>query len=241
MTTLRPFLSFYGAKWRDTPKNYPPPQHRTIVEPFAGSAGYSIRHADHNVVLYEIDPTIAAVWEYLIHVKASEVRAIPDIPLDGSVEDLGVCQEAKWLVGFWLNAANPYACKTPSKWMKDGKHVGQFWGQRIRERLASQVDRIRHWKIYNSTYEDCDLRGEATWFVDPPYQGVGRYYCFGSKGLDFSALARWCRKRLGQTIVCENEGATWLPFKPLARVKTARTNRRSSEVVWLQTIPGGNE
>src|SRR5688500_5758691 len=37
---MRPFLSFYGAKWRSAPW-YGPPTHDVVVEPFAGSAGYS--------------------------------------------------------------------------------------------------------------------------------------------------------------------------------------------------------
>ena len=40
------------------------------------------------------------------------------------------------------------------------------------------------------------------------------------------------RARLGQVIVCENEGADWLPFSPLADVKATRPNSRSIEVVW---------
>ena len=100
---VRPFFGFYGGKWRDALKHYPEPAHRTVVEPFAGSAGYSLRHADRQVVLCELDPILAAVWTYLIRVKPSEIRSIPDIPLDGSVDDLNVCEEARWLVGFWLN------------------------------------------------------------------------------------------------------------------------------------------
>jgi hypothetical protein len=33
---LRPFFGFYGGKWRDALKHYPPPEHDTIIEPFAG-------------------------------------------------------------------------------------------------------------------------------------------------------------------------------------------------------------
>ena len=40
---MKPFFRYYGGKWRDCAK-YPPPQFDTIVEPFAGSAGYSVRH-----------------------------------------------------------------------------------------------------------------------------------------------------------------------------------------------------
>lgn len=39
---LKPFWRYYGGKYRAAPR-YPVPLHRTIVEPFAGAAGYSLR------------------------------------------------------------------------------------------------------------------------------------------------------------------------------------------------------
>ena len=39
---LKPFWRYYGGKYRAAPA-YPPPRLGTIVEPFAGSAGYSLR------------------------------------------------------------------------------------------------------------------------------------------------------------------------------------------------------
>jgi hypothetical protein len=49
---LKPFFSYFGAKWRLAPK-YPPPLHRTIVELFAGSACYATSYADREVILVE--------------------------------------------------------------------------------------------------------------------------------------------------------------------------------------------
>ena len=80
----------------------------------------------------------------------------------------------------------------------------------------------------------------ATWFVDPPYQGAGKHYRFGSEHIDFLALAGWCKSRPGQVIVCENKGAGWLPFRELADVKTTRADRRSREVIWLNSWSTGN-
>lgn len=229
---LRPFFGYYGGKWRDVPKYYPAPTHDTIVEPFAGSAGYALRYADRNVILCEIDPILAAVWGYLIKVSAEEILAIPDLKADETVDDLKAPQEAKWLVGLWLNRGVSRPRKSPSKWMRDGIRPGSFWGKRVRETIASQVEFIRHWKIYNCSYADLPFSGRATWFVDPPYQVAGQHYQFGSKQIDYFDLAAWCESRPGQVIVCENKGATWLPFEELAETKTTRANRRSREVVW---------
>lgn len=169
---LRPFFGFYGGKWRDTPKHYPPPRYDTIVEPFAGSAGYSVRYADRKVILGEKDEVIYGVWHYLIHVSSDEVRAIPDLEPGQSVADLDIPQEARWLVGFWLNRGASRPRTGPSAWMRDGIRPGSFWGDRVRETIALQVDSIRHWKVYNCSYETLPshVRGHATWFIDPPYQ-----------------------------------------------------------------------
>lgn len=230
---LRPFFGYYGGKWRDALKHYPPPAHDIIVEPFAGSAGYSLRYADRKIILCEIDPIVFGLWKYLINVKPSEILNLPDLDPAGSVDDLKLCQEAKWLIGFWINRGTARPRKTPSKWMRDGIRPGSFWGSRVREMIASQVESIRHWKVHEGTYMDCPIENLATWFIDPPYEIAGRHYRFGSEQLNYPDLAQWCKERKKQVIVCENQGATWLPFRPLANVKTTRANRRSQEVVWL--------
>jgi hypothetical protein len=231
---MRPFFGFYGGKWRDTPKHFPAPRHRRIVELFAGSAGYSVRHFGRDVLLVERDPVIAAVWDYLIRVSPGEVLAIPDVPLDGSVDDLGLGQEAAWLVGFWLNRGASRPRKRPSKWMREGLRPGSFWGDRVRQTIATQVPLIRHWRVFHGSFEDCPVEGPATWFVDPPYQKAGKHYAFGASGVNFDRLGAMCRTLPGQVIACENEGADWLPFSPLGDVKATRAGKRSKEAVWTR-------
>jgi len=234
---LRPFFGFYGGKWRDAPKHYPQPTFDIVVEPFAGSAGYALRYPTKRVVLCEIDPVIAGVWDYLINVSEREILAIPDLPEGCGVDDLGLCQEASWLVGFWMNRGASRPRKGPSKWMRDKIRPGSFWGERVRATIATQLHAIRHWEIHNVSYEECPVSRVATWFIDPPYQCAGQYYTYGSAQIDYDRLAKWCRSREGQVIVCENEGADWLPFEAVADVKTTRPGQRSVEVCWTSTGP----
>ncbi len=239
--TVRPFFGYYGGKWRDAVKHYPPPEHATIVEPFGGSAGYSLRYPTRRVILCELDPTLAGMWKYLTKVLAREILAIPDLAPGQSVDDLPICAEAKALVGFWLNRGVSAPRKRPSKWMRDGIRPGSFWGERVRTTIAAQLQAIRHWEVHNCSYEECPIpRGNATWFIDPPYQRAGTHYRFGSQDIDYSELANWCMSRRGQVIVCENAGADWLPFRLLDDVKTTRNGHRSKEVYWLNrfTYPG---
>lgn len=231
MRLMRPFFKLYGGKWRSVPRLYPHPQHDIIIEPFAGAAGYAVRYHDRRVTLADVDPVITGIWKYLIRVSSAEILSLPDLGPYDTVDDLKVCQEAKWLIGFWLNSATSSPRKSPSAWMRSGIRPGCFWGTRVRQTIASQVDGIRHWTILEGGYETLP-NVSATWFIDPPYQHAGRHYTFGSTLLDYVHLGAWCRARNGQIIVCESAGAAWLPFTPLASIKTAR-RRRSQEAIWI--------
>jgi hypothetical protein len=228
---MKPFFSFFGSKWR-VANYYPQPAHNTIIEPFAGSAGYSLRYPNHQIHLYDIDPTICGVWDYLIHSSSEEIRALP-IQVN-HVDDLRVPQAAKNLIGFWLNKATVQPSKSPGKWMRDYQSVqsGTYWGHKIRERIALQVPFIRHWTITQSSYVDIPNEA-ATWFVDPPYQIAGKAYRFHD--LNYPALGDWCKARRGQVVACENAGAIWLPFKPFRTIKGLegeRGGKKSIEVLW---------
>ena len=213
---------------------YPKPEHSTIVEPFAGGAGYALRYPDRNVILVERDPVVYGVWDYLIHTSPEEIRALPDVGKDETLDDLHVCQEARWLIGFWLgNSSRPSNKMTSRALYGIERGWANFWCPKLRERIASQTSRIRHWKVFNHSYADIQVSRAATWFVDPPYQVKGVTYAFGSKKINFEHLAGWCRDRKGQVIVCENVGAEWLPFRHLADTHNTQ-NKFSAEAIWVQ-------
>lgn len=234
---LKPFFTYYGGKWRAAPR-YPAPTHARLVEPFAGAAGYALRHYRHAVELYDVDTFVAGLWDYLIHVSADEVRRLP-LEVD-HVDGLGVCPEAKSLIGFWLNKGTAMPRKSPSRWMRDGLWPNSFWGPVIRERIASQVDAIRHWKIEQKSYKDVDTFDAATWFVDPPYAVSGHHY--RSSEVDYTHLAYWCRSLEGQVMVCEQAGADWLPFEPFLTTKATEGRHGKSvslEVIWTPAHTDG--
>jgi hypothetical protein len=233
---LRPMFNFFGGKWRTTPK-YPEPVYSTIIEPFAGSAGYSHHYWTKRIVLYEIDPVIAGLWNYLIQVKEDEIRSLPIHITD--LREMGLTQEQRWLIGFWVNRGTTSPRNKPSvrakrktgRWARPKSH----WGPTIKFLIASQLKYIRHWKIHNESYKNAPSI-EATWFVDPPYVEAGKHYKFHD--IDYPALSQWCRNRKGQVIVCEAPGADWLPFR---RFTIAKTNigkqidhKFAEELVWTK-------
>lgn len=241
MTTgLKPFWRYYGGKYRAAPR-YPAPRYGTIIEPFAGAAGYSLRYPDRNVILVDKYPVIAGIWRYLIRVSADEIRRIPDV---AHVDELPtwVSQEARWLVGFNMNFAIAAPCKQPGRQQKIHQEKSAdsiYRWENMRERIASQVDRIRHWRVIEDDWFNAPNL-EATWFVDPPYNNkAGSLYVHGSKRVDFDLLARGCRTMRGQVIVCENEGADWLPFREFATIKAGPRSpgKGSKEVIWTNDEP----
>jgi len=222
MTALRPFFRYYGGKWRTAP-GYPAPRHQLLVEPFAGAAGYSLRHHDRSVVLVEKDLVIASIWQWLLRATAADVLALPDVDERGT-DVLDVDPGALALIGMWLCNGVSSPRKTPSAWMRRYPEK-LWWGPRARQRIADQLPAIRHWTVICGDWSE-GPRGPATRFVDPPYAEQGRHYRHST--VDYAALARACTTWTGQTIVCEQAGATWLPFRPLHCAKATRGVSRES-------------
>ena len=152
------------------------------------------------------------------------------------MRELRVCQEAKSLIGFWINVGSPVPKNIVSTWSKEHAHnsdtVCSTWGEAIKRRIARQLQFIRHWKVTCKPYDEIITLGQrATWFVDPPYVERGASYKMGSKNLNYDALGEWCQSRRGQVMVCENDGADWLHFVPFAEMSGQA--KPSKEVIWL--------
>lgn len=229
---LHPFISYYGGKIK-LARRYPTPQYDTIIEPFAGSAGYSTIYFKKKVILIEKYPVLAELWKYLIRADPKRIISLPDVEEGQKVRDIkGLCQEEKSLIGWWVQIA----INAPRQSFNKGRNSSGTWGSHIRLHVARQVQLIRHWKVIEGEYTDApDIK--ATWFIDPPYQKQGKYYICPSKDIDFDSLGKWCREREGQVMVCENQGATWLPFKPFKDAPSSRGDigNRSLEAIWYRT------
>lgn len=230
---IKPFFYYYGGKWR-TIKSYPKPVYNTIIEPFAGAASYSLHYSNKKVLLYEINPKVFSVWDYLIKVKEDEIRNLPTKITD--LRNTSLPQEQRWLIGFWLNQATASPSNKPGRWMRDGIRPLSYWGFVVKNRIANQLKYIRHWKIVNKSYEECPNQ-QGTWFVDAPYQGPkGKAYPYHN--INYDILGNFCKSRQGQVIVCEGGEANWLPFRKFLSTKNAsgshKKDKVSKEVVWTK-------
>lgn len=214
-------FSYYGTKKRLAPL-YPKPAHRIIIEPFAGAAGYSCLYPDNEVHLYDANPKICLVWDYLIQATPNDIQALPDIMPGQSLDQFKMLSSAeRCLIGFCINPGSTTPKVTASKRSK--------WPS-MKNTLATFVPKIKHWTVEKRSYAEIPNQ-TATWFIDPPYQRAGKYY-FGFNALNFYRMGRWCANRDGQVIVCENKGATWLPFRWLSTQQGSI--QKNIEVVWTR-------
>ena len=217
MRRLKPFFSYYGSKWRLSIK-YPTPTFDTIIEPFAGSACYSLLHYQKNVVLYDAYDVIVQLWRYLINVTETEIYQLPLLCAGQEIPST-LSEEQKILLGFWVSKATTSPRKKYTKYTstrgESSEYLG-YWSANIRHRIATQLKFIRHWKIEHKSF--CNVNNQfCSWFIDPPYEKGGERYIHNK--IDYSQLANWCLNRQGQIIVCENGDADWLPFEPLQEHK----------------------
>jgi hypothetical protein len=226
---VRPLFPFYGSKWREA-RYYPKPGGH-VVEPFAGSAGYSTFWEPERVTLIDADPIIVGVWDYLIHATSTEIMQLPDLEVGQSVDDLRLPQEARWLIGFWLNRGSATPKKTKTAYSARTDRAQLTWSERARWRIARDRQLVQHWTVREGDYV---WAPEAnTYFVDPPYVDKGRYYRVNT--VNHEALGKWVRDLSGQVIVCEQAGADWLPFEPFRETKSSKGT--SKEVVWMSRSP----
>jgi len=212
-------FSYYGSKSKIV-ELYPPPKHKRIIEPFAGSARYSLKYWQNDVLLIDKYETIVNLWNWLKSVTPNDILNLPNM---GKGEDLRLIDtpiEAKILIGFCINRGSVSPKNISSgfnNWNEDKK------------RIAKELHKIKHWEIKQGCYTEIENE-TATWFIDPPYQFGGQHYKKSADEINFNDLGIWCMGRYGQSIVCENTKANWLKFKPVIEFNGAYD--KTTEAIW---------
>lgn len=235
MKITGPLFKWFGSKWLSS-KLYPAPIHDVIFEPYAGSAGYSLRHHEKQVVLWEENEQVRHLWEWLIaRATSALVLEIPlDLPEGTDIRALGLTNGQQLLLKHWQRTNNVGDCWTVSPW---GNKPGQ-WTANTRSRVAEELHAAKHWKVARVRPDQ-----PGTYFLDPPYIYNYRYRF---KEFDHAALVEKIAMipRGSQIIVCEaacqktGRVPEYLPFKPFASRITSRRkkteNHHSSEYLYYE-------
>src|SRR5262252_2422116 len=203
---LRPFFSYFGSKRTLAPR-YPEPLYPLIIEPFAGSAGYSLyHHYQHEIVLVDLNPTIVDVW----HKVQLADESFYDLPHGFDYVPSNLDPTTRALMGFWCARAASTPRMKVSPYARD---ASAGWSPTIIQRLIDQAPYIRNWHVCLGSYRQLpDV--VATWFIDAPYQHLPNSYPYSR--IDYEDLADFVLTRPGQVIVCEGGLANWLKFRHLA-------------------------
>lgn len=211
-----PFMKWFGSKWR-LAKKYPPPKHLTIVEPFAGSAGYSCLYHNRQIFLADTHKNVVDLWNLFIY-HSEQIEPIPvDLPPYSKFESLALSREQELVLNAWQRTNTVTMTRHTSSW---GSKPGQ-WIESTKNRLMNQCRMIGHWSVRHATWHETFDRFRdlpVTWFIDPPYQ-YG--YDYRQPRIDYKLLGEQIRTLKGQVIVCEGIGKNgekpdWLPFVELA-------------------------
>lgn len=212
-------FSYYGSKSKVVDL-YPSPKFGKIIEPFAGSARYSLKYFDREVILVDKYPVIVDLWKWLQQASEADIMALPNLENGQSLDNFDLPKEAKYLIGFCINGGSAQ----PKKTVKDFSN----WNEQKRV-IAKSLFKIKHWVIRLGSHDEIE-NTEATWFIDPPYQFGGEWYVKNNKSINFDELGKWCQSRSGQVIVCENTKANWLPFYAMRKMTGAYET--TTEAIW---------
>lgn len=210
-------MFYYFGRKGQLARRFPSPRFPLVVEPFAGSAAYSLYWKPSNALLIDRDPDVVSLWNRICSMSVDEIMAFP-------LPELGVKVEDHWYLSAMASKCTRLVYPTKvSKW---GVRSFEF----ARKLAARNLVVGSRFEYRVGDYTDApDV--EATWFIDPPYQQVGGGYRFDRDDIDYDQLRSWCLSRRGQVIVCEQYGANWLPFKPLCS-HPGVNNLYSTEVWW---------
>ncbi len=214
---------YYGRK-KQIAKYYPSPNYNVIVEPFAGSAAYSLygNNWKKNVILIEKDEKVANIWKWLIHDATSEkIKSLPDLKVgEKSSEFLHIIHAA-------TKMAFHYKTITVTSVLARNWEISKRY-------MAENLFKVKHWTIICGDYSEApDI--EATWFIDPPYKkDSGKGYRYSSDLINYNELSVWTRIRQGEVIFCEGIYGDYLPFKPLLELKGV-AGKVSQEVIYYRS------
>ena len=193
--------------------HYPVPRHIKIVELFAGGACYALRYYMYDCILVEKNKLVVAAWRFIQNPKLNQLKKIPEHIEQGTkISDFGKVDPG---FEFILRSAANVGTAGQNKKMETITKIGAVhFHKNTVKKVLYWTDKIKHWKIFHGSYDDFNF-GEATYFIDPPYQNkAGKLYKFGADTIDYDNLLKFIRTIDGQIIITENSKSKWIESFP---------------------------
>jgi len=244
---MKPFFSYYGSKYRLCQQGfYPSPiLGNVVIEPFAGSATYSVYHEPERAILVDKDSVIINIWNYLINASEKQILSLPTMGEKHIYDFKDALSELpeveRNLIGFWTAKARPQPSKTLGGWFTTyyKEKNCRVWNEYVKDRIISQLPKIRKWRAIQGDYFILDSlpfnSKKYTYFIDPPYSAAaGRKYKHNK--INYHYLKWWIeQKKCSQIIACENQDLTyqWAEFNQSVLSRSAN-NRVKKELIWVQ-------
>lgn len=214
--------SYYGSKSKIVDL-YPPPKYNKIIEPFAGTGRYSLKYWENDILLIDKADIIINIWHYLQSCSKKDILKLPILKPGVDIRTVNLEEHEVNFMRFFIGQGMGEPIWKVTKRTSEKRQIA------LRNKIANNLYKIKHWKILKDDYKNINNE-EAVWFIDPPYQFGGHKYIESNKNIDFKNLAAWSKSRLGQVIVCENNKASWMDFKPM--VKINGSHAKSIECIW---------
>lgn len=229
---MRPIFKRKGSKWRSA-RRYPAPIYNTVIEPFAGGAGYSLWYEPDRVRLFDVEPKIEAIWDYVLR---GDLEQLPrSLTAGADIRDMHMPRGCEELVRSTLFPGGGANTVPPGDRIEHFSVRGESKWASVRESILKV--REGDWDFQRMSFEELN-NIEATWFIDPPYQhfhAANKAYKFDP--IDYTKLADWVLSRRGQVIVCEGEGADWLPFRELFVDRAGASHNVNAELIFVKESP----
>jgi site-specific DNA-adenine methylase len=218
--------NYYGSKSKLV-DYYPRAVFNKIIEPFAGSARYSLKYFDRDIIVVDKYEAVINLWKWLQQCSKDDILKLPQLKKGDKISDFNLTEEEKTFLGFMAGVA----CLAPRNTVSNFAAIQFSRGNKLKK-VANNLFKIKHWKFIHGCYTEINNQ-EATWFIDPPYQVGGQAYKYNT--IDYKHLSEWAKERSGQVIVCENTKACWLDFVPLKNLHGAMSD--TTEAIWTNKQP----
>jgi site-specific DNA-adenine methylase len=98
-------FSYYGSKSKVV-DYYPPPKYGKIIEPFAGSARYSLKYFDREVILIDKCISVVDAWLFLKSATIKDIDSLPKLKTNDNIDAFDISVGERALLSFLVNVGN---------------------------------------------------------------------------------------------------------------------------------------